>query len=174
METIEGPHIFPPVATVSQPRRQIDLITENLAPSGGSPTATTPAGPGSRCRVIKSLATLKQTKSAPQSSPRSPTEGISIHTSSPEPPEVQNAAGTRSCRIKGAGPWLAKRLPQKKPANPPPPEAPVPGVKKPHTPAPDENYEKFLQARAKEEEASHRPGRRRKHLGGIWEKRGDH
>ena len=47
----------------------------------------------------------------------------------------------------------------------------MPEVKKPQVPDPDENFEKLLQARAKEEEASHRPGRKRKHLGGIWEKR---
>jgi len=173
MEITEDPHIDSPMATVSQPHRQIALISEHWAPGNRSPAATTSASPNSHSNIIKSLATPTRIKSAPQSSPGPQREGTSKRASSLEPPGVQNSAGTRSFRIKGAGPWLAKHLPQKKPANPFPPEAPVPEVKKPQVPDPDENFEKLLQARAKEEEASHRPGRKRKHLGGIWEKRGD-
>lgn len=173
METVEDPHIDSPVATSPQPRRQIALISEHWVPRNRSPIVTTPASPSSHGRIFKSLATLTTSKSAPESSLASQKGGASIHTSGLESPEIPKAAETRPSRIKGAGPWLAKHLPQKKPANPLSWEASVLEPKKPQVPDPDENFEKFLQARAKEEEASHRPGRRRKHLGGVWEKQGD-
>ena len=173
METVEDPHIDSPVAKSTHPHRQIALIGKHWVPSNRSPAATTPASPSSHGRIFKSLATLTTSKSAPESSLGSQKGCASIHTSGQEPPEIPKAAETPSSRIKGAGPWLAKHLPQKKPANPFPWEASVLEAKKPQVPDPDENFEKFLRARAKEEEASHRPGRRRKHLGGAREKQGD-
>ncbi|PUU83885.1 hypothetical protein B9Z19DRAFT_1071471 [Tuber borchii] len=174
METVEDPYIDSPVATSPQLRRQIALINEHWVPTNRFPVITTPASTSSPGRIFKSLATLTTSKSAPQSSAGSQKGGASIPTSSLEPPEIPRASETRSFRIKGSDPWLAKHLPQENPADPFPWEASVLEPKEPQVPNPDENFEKFLQARAKEKEASHHPGRRRrKHLGGLWEKQGD-
>ncbi|KAG0125730.1 hypothetical protein HOY82DRAFT_571222, partial [Tuber indicum] len=169
METVEDTNTHSPPTVITQPRRQIPLINGHWVPNRALQAGAVSATPSNHRRIFKSLATLTTSKSAPQPSQLVRGRGTSVNTPNLEPPEIPRDTSSHSFRIKGAGPWLAKHLPQKKLANPFHLDVPVLEAKKPPIPDPDENFEKFLRARAEVEEASHRPGRRRKHLGGIWE-----
>ncbi|PWW80148.1 hypothetical protein C7212DRAFT_361131 [Tuber magnatum] len=113
METVGDPYTDSPPAGVTQPGRQIPLISEPWIPNKYS-TAVVPPTTSPHHGALKSLATLTTIKSAPQSSQVFQGGGGSTYRSNPEPPVIPKDPGTRSFRIKGAGPWLAKHLPQKK------------------------------------------------------------